>query len=374
MTLSITKPQDAEGVRVITRYELLQQDIEAEKKAASTVKFNYDTPFGNKEARSYVYKLRRLKTAVDKARKDEKADALEYGRRVDAQAKEMIQAITTLIEPHQQILDEIEQKEADRKARHQAVLDNVTDTRTLPEDGWTSTLIQTRLDFLQPLLADMQSEEPSVDYEEFNSLIFAEIQISLDFLAPILDKVLKEEADAAELERLRAEEAARLEAERIEAAAAALAAEAIAAEKKRIEEEAAAEKKAAEKRQAKVLAEQKAQAEAAIEAERKRSADALAAQQAEAAAALKAQEAEAAEKQKAKDAELAAFRKKLESTPVTTSRPAIKNASVTTDSKRIKSINELVHAMAGMNRMAIATAIVDGKLHDRLQFYPDDAA
>ena len=299
MTSTLTKSAAEGGTRIITRYELLAQDIEAAKKEAQTVKFNYTTPFGNKEARSYVHKLRRLRSSIDAARKAEKADALEYGRRVDAQAKEMAAQIAALIEPHQLILDEIEKVEEDRKARHQAVLDNVTDTRTLPEagDSWTSALIQSRLDFLQPLLADLQSPEPEANYEEFTPQIFAEIQISLDFLAPLLEKTLKEEEDAAELERLREAEAARAEAERIELLA--------------------------KERAAKILEEEKAAAFAEIEAE----------------------------KEKARSA------------------PA-KKPSAAVGSERIAHINTLVHAMAGMNRMTIATHIVDGTLHDSLHFSP----
>ena len=350
MTLSLTKPaaEGSEGIRIISRYELIAQDIAAATKESKAVKFNYLTPFGNKEARSYVHKLRRLRSSIDAARKAEKADALEYGRRVDAQAKDMVFQVTALIEPHQRILDEIEKIEEDRKARHQAVLDNITDTRTLPEAGesWTSSLIQSRLDFLQPLLADLQSPEPDSNYEEFTPSIFAEIQISLDFLAPLLEKALEEEEDAAELERLREAEAARLEQERIELLA--------------------------KKRAAKILEEEKEAAFAEIEAEkakaRKESIE-LQRKEREAAQERKRQEVRersllAAEQLKAKK-----LLKDLEE-QLKASSTSTKKTPAAVGSDRLRHINTLVHAMAGMNRLAIATHLVDNTLHDCLHFQP----
>jgi len=78
--------------------------------------FNYADPKGNKEARSHIYKLRQTKSAVDKVRKEQKQESLDYGRRVDQQAKEISAEIEGMIEVHEVPLREIEAKEAARVA------------------------------------------------------------------------------------------------------------------------------------------------------------------------------------------------------------------------------------------------------------------
>ena len=73
--------------------------------------FDYANPLGNKAARSHVYKLRQTKAAVDKVRKAEKEASLERGRKVDAEAKEIMSEIEAMIDIHQKPLDEIEERE-----------------------------------------------------------------------------------------------------------------------------------------------------------------------------------------------------------------------------------------------------------------------
>lgn len=93
-----------------------------------TLVFDYASPSGNKEARSHIYKLRQVKSALDKARKAEKESSLEYGRRVDSEAKAIVDQIEGMIEVHQKPLDEIEAREKARVEKHQAVIAQIQQT------------------------------------------------------------------------------------------------------------------------------------------------------------------------------------------------------------------------------------------------------
>src|SRR3990167_7339060 len=80
--------------------------------------FDYEDPKGNEDARSHVYKLRRTKAAVDKARQAGKAASLGYGRRVHSEGKEIIGEIEAMIEVHAKPLAEIEEREKKRVEGH----------------------------------------------------------------------------------------------------------------------------------------------------------------------------------------------------------------------------------------------------------------
>jgi len=73
--------------------------------------FDYEDPKGNKEARSHVHKLRRSKTAVTAIHKEAKADALAYGRRLDAKKRELITEIESMIDVHMEPIKRIEDRE-----------------------------------------------------------------------------------------------------------------------------------------------------------------------------------------------------------------------------------------------------------------------
>jgi colicin import membrane protein len=195
----------------ISQYEALRHDIEIAKQNA-VESFDYEDPKGEKAARSYIAGLRKLRSRGESARKEAKSYALEYGRAVDAQAKALDAEILGLIEPHQQALDEIAQREKDRVAKHEATLQMITaivqegsaeDARS----GGIQRLI-TRLEDVQPFTAEM---------EEFRDAAMAEVVNGLRLLRALyvaaLERERREALEAAEAQRLAEEEQARLKAE-----------------------------------------------------------------------------------------------------------------------------------------------------------------
>ena len=246
--------------------------------------FNYADPKGNKEARSHIYKLRQTRAAVEKVRKDQKAEALEYGRMVDGTAKEISEQIDAMIEIHEAPLREIEAKEA---ARIQAHKDRISAMCVILDGSESAAEIQAKLVAIESFVIDDS-------LQEFKAEALLVKTDAIEGLKKRHAAQLEIEAQQAELLRLRAEAAEREQKERHER----IAREAREAAERKAADAARAEKEASERRE-------REQKEAVERAER---AQKLAEQQAEQAEQAKreAQErAERAERQAKEDAERA---------------------------------------------------------------------
>lgn len=70
--------------------------------------FDYEDPQGNKDARSHIASLRKVKTKVANIHKAEKAGALAYGRMLDSLKNEYTDEVDGMIKVHKDPLDAIE--------------------------------------------------------------------------------------------------------------------------------------------------------------------------------------------------------------------------------------------------------------------------
>lgn len=171
--------------------------------------FDYTNEKGNKEARSHIYKLRRTKTAVDEARKKEKEESLKRGRLIDGEAKDIISQIEAMIEVHQKPLDEIERKEQDRIGRMQAIVDSLIDVCQL---NWLTFSI----DEITKRLHEVEAVVVDAAFAEFMAPATTAKDKAVAVLKAALDAAQKRDAEAAELDRLRAEIRERAQKEREE--------------------------------------------------------------------------------------------------------------------------------------------------------------
>lgn len=207
------------------------QLVDLEQKNATLV-FDYESPKGNKEARSHVYALRQTKGALERTRKEAKEESLRVGRAIDAEAKEIAARIDSMIGVHQSALDAIEQREKQRVAD---LAERLTNLRNTGAGTVSAADLADAIAHLEPLVI-------GDDWEEFKpQALEAKDQMLRDLRQRHAERV-EHEAKEAELARLRAEaaERERLEREaalvraaeeraRVEAARAALEAEARAA-------------------------------------------------------------------------------------------------------------------------------------------------
>jgi len=197
-----TTPEILPPENSVAVYNPFRQQLAELKETNAKLVFDYETEEGAKEAKSHIAKLRSTKGALEKARKAEKQESLDYGRKVDAEAKEIEGELNAMIAVHETPLLEIAQRETDRKAAIQVRIDNI--------------LAQQR-DIATCSAAEIQVRIEKVGGVEITVAAFAESMhvatsakdTTLMMLNDAHAAAVKRETEAAELERLRTEEAER---------------------------------------------------------------------------------------------------------------------------------------------------------------------
>ena len=241
---------------------------------------------------SIAYKVARSKTALDNVGKELVAELKEVPKKIDAERKRMRDLLDGWQAEVRQPLTEWEQAEEARKAKHQAGIDQIS--LRLECRDLDSAELKSNIAWLEGMAI-------GAEWEEFETEAARSKDKALASLREALVVREKYEAEQAELERLRAEAAAREQKEREERIARE------AAEQARREEEAKAqeERDAAVRREAEVKAaaerrefELKLQAQ---QAEREKLEAQQRAEQAERDAQAKAEQAAAAERQRQAD-------------------------------------------------------------------------
>lgn len=187
-----------------------------------TIAFDYETAKGEKEARSYIYKLRQSKTAIENKRVEVKAEYLETSKLIDTEAKGLKSAIDEMIDIHMKPIEEKAARQAARAAEVEEKFNSIEAAQNY--SGKTSLEIAA-------IIADLKKMEvsPTVfDDRVAEAILRRDNAIEVLTLAHTQER--QREDDKLELERLRIkaeqdakreaeEKAAREEKERVEAAA-----------------------------------------------------------------------------------------------------------------------------------------------------------
>jgi hypothetical protein len=322
------------------------QLVELEQKNAKLV-FDYESPKGNKEARSHVYALRQTKGALERTRKEAKAESLRIGRAIDAEATEISARIEAMITVHQEAIDAIEQREKQRVADLAERLANLRNSCGAVVDAAG----------LAALIAELEPVVIGDDWEEFKpQALEAKDQVLRDLRTRHAARV-EHEAKEAELARLRAEAAERERLER-EATIVRAAEERARAEAARAAQEAearaAAEREAAARRELELkLAAENAERRR-VEAEQRAEQERI---EAAARAARQEQEAKERAERQAKEAAAAAERQAAEAVRREQERvAAVELAAAAEQARREK---DRKHKTA-VNRAALAALVAGG--------------
>ena len=221
----------------LAAYEPFRAQLAEMKATNANAVFHYETPKGNAAARSHIYGIRKVRAALESARKDAKAFFLEQGRKVDSEAKEIQSELDAMIAVHEAPLLEIEEREKARVAAIRERIQLIDDQRELCGDE-SAALLRRTLDEVTAFVVDDT-------FAEFKVEAVGKHTLAVQHLTAALAVAEKREADEAELERLRQAELARQQKERED----------------RIRDEAAAKAKADAEAKAKADAE-KAEADA----------------------------------------------------------------------------------------------------------------
>lgn len=267
-------------------YAHIEREIEAFEPDTSTVK-------GRAAIKALAFKITKTKTAIDAAGKQLNEEARAKINVVDEARRDARNTLDILAEKVRKPLTDWEAAEESRVNECRAIIDGIVAAGNVTIDDTAANVRQRGLDIWAI----------KFDADRFGDVL-PEAQAAKDAtvatLKAALDRLTREEADRAELDRLRAEaaERERIEAEKVaeaEAERRRVEAERVAEERRAAAEKAEAERIAAAER----AAEQRARDEAdrAAQAERQRV-------QAEHDAALAAERAKAAEAERLRQAEV----------------------------------------------------------------------
>jgi len=226
--------------------------VQLEKDNAAVV-FDYASKKGEKEARSHIFSLRKSKGALERVRKEAKAESLRIGRAIDSEAESIEERIEAMIEVHQKPLDEMAAREKER-------IDALNARMAAFPGAACNTVEEVKAE-----IERVTAIEIGPDWQEFMADATQEKAHTLEGLSLRLAELIKRDEEAAELARLRVEAEARAQADR-DAAIAKAAAE-------------QAQREASEKATQEAAKAAKAIADAKAEAERKEAAAALALKQ-----------------------------------------------------------------------------------------------
>ncbi len=213
---------------------------------------NVTTKKGRDAIASQAYKVSKSKTAVDNHGKDLVAGIKAQAALIDKDRKAWRDQCDALRDEIRKPLDDWEQAEADRVAKHQAVIRAI---HSLHDEN----ILNKESHEIKGYIFDLENMEIGSSFEEFEQEAKIAKLETLEKLRTALTAREKYEVEQAELERLRQAEIERQQKERDEAIARQ------AAEKARIEAE---NKAKAEREQAEKLARESAEREARLKAEK----------------------------------------------------------------------------------------------------------
>ncbi len=96
----------------LVKFDQVKADMAAFQKENNNLVFNYEDPQGNKDARSHIFKLRKIKTVIADIHKETKAEAWGVCRMLDKEKKDLTIQVDGWIDVHYKPIKEIEEREA----------------------------------------------------------------------------------------------------------------------------------------------------------------------------------------------------------------------------------------------------------------------
>jgi len=88
-------------------FDPLKAEVEKWKEVNESISFEYETPEGEKAARSHIFKLRGTKSKIAAIHKEAKAEALAHCRAVDGEKNYLIEEVDSMIMVHQKPINAI---------------------------------------------------------------------------------------------------------------------------------------------------------------------------------------------------------------------------------------------------------------------------
>lgn len=164
-----------------------------------------ETAKGRQAYASMAHKIARSKTAIDVVGKELVADIKELPKKIDAERKRWRDTLDAWKDEARQPLTDWESAEESRKARHQERIEHIRTFESF--EGLTAAGMKVQLD-------NLESISVGVSFEEYEAEAHRIKDQTAKVLRAAIEKQERHEAEQAELESLRAEQAAREQKER----------------------------------------------------------------------------------------------------------------------------------------------------------------
>ena len=120
-TIEILDRAEISGEKVVVEYSRTEAALAELRKKYSGVVFDCTTTKGDKEARAARLELITLRTSLEKKRKEFKAPALEFGKKIDSEAARVTTEILAIEKPIDDQIKADEQRRAEEKAERERI-------------------------------------------------------------------------------------------------------------------------------------------------------------------------------------------------------------------------------------------------------------
>lgn len=204
---------------VLVEYSRTEAALQALRERFAGATFDLTTTAGDKAARSARLELVTLRNKLDKTRKEFKAPALEFGRRIDSEAKRIEGEILALEEPiDDQIKADERRREAEKAAKAEAERVRVATIRAKIDamHGLVREAVGKTAEEITTAQLDLSAIEIGDGFAEFTAEAETVKAECIEKLGAMIEAAQATEAEAARAKAAREAEAARLAAERIE--------------------------------------------------------------------------------------------------------------------------------------------------------------
>ena len=187
----------------IVEYDEIREKLDEVKESCDFLP-DVTTDEGYEKSKRVALDVGKLLTALEKKRKDKKAYFLEGGKQVDSQAKTIAAELEQYQLPHKNAYKELDNLKKEREANRKAELERrVQEMRELPTVMHDSDSAGVKM-----AMEAMQAEE-CLDFYEYSMQALEARNAARKALGNMYVAKLKTEAEAVELEKLRAEKAKR---------------------------------------------------------------------------------------------------------------------------------------------------------------------
>lgn len=121
METEVLDRAEISGEKVVVEYSATEAALATLRQKYADVVFDLTTTKGDKEARAARLELTTLRTSLEKKRKQFKAPALEFGKKIDSEAARVTAEILALESPIDEQIKADEQRRADERAERERI-------------------------------------------------------------------------------------------------------------------------------------------------------------------------------------------------------------------------------------------------------------